>query len=33
MLTLVFARPGIAVDGGYEFTVPGTDATLEVVVP
>ena len=33
MLTLVFARPSIAVEGGYEFTVPGTDATFEVVVP
>jgi hypothetical protein len=32
-LTLHFARPSWAVEGGYEFTVPGTDAELEVVVP
>src|SRR4051794_10454396 len=32
-LTLTFARPSSAVEGGYEFTVPGTDATLPVVVP
>lgn len=33
MLTITFARPSIAVENGYEFTVPGSDATLEVVVP
>ena len=34
-LTLEFAQPSFAVnDGdGYAFTVPGSDATLEVVVP
>jgi hypothetical protein len=32
-LTLRFALPSSAVEGGYEFTVPGTDATLPVVVP
>lgn len=32
-LTLKFAMPSSAVEGGYEFTVPGTDATLPVVVP
>ena len=32
-LTLVFALPSSAVEGGYEFTVPGTDASLPVVVP
>jgi hypothetical protein len=32
-LTLIFDLPSFAVDGGYEFTVPGSDATLEVVVP
>lgn len=32
-LTLMFDLPSFAVDGGYEFTVPGSDATLEVVVP
>jgi hypothetical protein len=32
-LTLVFPQPSSAVEGGYEFTVPGTDATLPVVVP
>ncbi len=33
LLTIVFARPSIALDDGYEFTVAGSDATLEVVVP
>lgn len=33
LLTVVFDRPTFAVDGGYAFTVPGTDAALEVVVP
>lgn len=32
-LTLEFALPSTAVEGGYEFTVPGSDATLPVVVP
>ena len=32
-LTLEFALPSYAVEGGYAFTVPGTDATLPVVVP
>jgi hypothetical protein len=32
-LTLEFTMPSSAVEGGYEFTVPGTDATLPVVVP
>ena len=32
-LTLKFGLPSSAVEGGYEFTVPGTDATLPVVVP
>ena len=32
-LTLTFALPSSAVEGGYEFTVPGSDATLPVVVP
>ena len=30
-LTLEFALPSSAVEGGYEFTVAGTDATLPVV--
>jgi hypothetical protein len=33
LLTVYFQQPSFAVDGGYEFTVPGTDATLEVTVP
>jgi hypothetical protein len=33
LLTIVFDRPSIALDDGYEFTVAGNDATLEVVVP
>jgi hypothetical protein len=33
LLTLEFARPSRYVETGYWFTVPGTDATLEVVVP
>ena len=32
-LTLEFALPSAAVEGGYAFTVPGSDATLPVVVP
>jgi hypothetical protein len=32
-LTLEFALPSFAVEGGYVFTVPGSDATLDVVVP
>jgi hypothetical protein len=32
-LTLNFAMPSSAVPDGYYFTVPGTDARLEVVVP
>jgi hypothetical protein len=32
-LTLMFARPSYAVEDGYQFVVPGTDATLEVIVP
>ena len=32
-LTLVFDQPSIAVDDGYEFTVPGSEVTLEVIVP
>lgn len=33
LLTIVFDRPSIAVEDGYEFTVAGTDVSLEVVVP
>ena len=33
LLTIVFSRPSIALEDGYEFSVPGSDATLEVVVP
>lgn len=33
LLTIVFDRPSIAVEDGYEFIVAGSDATLEVVVP
>jgi hypothetical protein len=33
LLTIVFDRPSIALDDGYEFTVAGTDASIEVVVP
>ncbi|NNE11031.1 MAG: hypothetical protein HKN41_02175 [Ilumatobacter sp.] len=33
LLTLEFDRPSIAVENGYAFTVPGSDAELEVVVP
>ena len=33
LLTIEFDRPSVALDDGYEFTVPGTDANLEVVVP
>jgi hypothetical protein len=32
-LTLELDRPSIALENGYEFTVAGSDATLEVVVP
>lgn len=32
-LTLEFGLPSFAVDGGYAFTVPGSDAALDVVVP
>jgi hypothetical protein len=32
-LTLTFAMPSSAVEDGYQFVVPGTDATLPVVVP
>jgi hypothetical protein len=33
LLTVLFDRPSRVVDGGFAFTVPGTDAELEVVVP
>ena len=33
LLTIKFDRPSAALDDGYAVTVPGTDATLEVVVP
>ena len=33
LLTITIGRPSIAVDEGYAFTVPGSDASLEVVVP
>lgn len=33
LLTIEFDRPSIAVESGYAFTVPGSDASLEVVVP
>ena len=33
LLTIVFNRPSIALEDGYEFTVAGSNATLEVVVP
>ena len=34
LLTLVFAKPSFAVEGGFAFTVPGVDtATVPVVVP
>lgn len=33
LLTIVFDRPSIALDDGYEFVVAGSDAVLEVVVP
>jgi hypothetical protein len=32
-LTLVFGQPSFALEDGYLFTVPGSDASLEVVVP
>jgi hypothetical protein len=32
-LTVVFQRPSFGVDEPFAFTVPGTDAALEVVVP
>lgn len=33
LLTIVFDQPSRALDDGYAFTVPGADASLEVVVP
>jgi hypothetical protein len=33
LLTIEFDRPSRAVDDGYRFTVAGSDATLDVVVP
>ncbi len=33
LLTIVFDRPSFALEEGYAFTVPGTNAELEVVVP
>lgn len=33
LLTVVINRPSIAVDGGFAFVVPGSDAELKVVVP
>lgn len=33
LLTIEFDQPSFAVEGGYAFTVPGTDAELGVVVP
>ncbi len=34
LMTLYFDKPSFAVDGGYQFEVPGVDgATVEVVVP
>ncbi len=34
LMTVRFDKPSFAVDGGFEFTVPGVDsATLEVVIP
>ena len=33
LLTIEFDRPSVAVENGYAFTVPGSDAELEVVVP
>lgn len=33
LLTIVFDRPTIALEDGYEFTVAGSDASIEVVVP
>ena len=33
LLTLEFDVPSVAVDGGYRFYVPGTDAELDVFVP
>ncbi len=33
LLTIIFDRPSFALEDGYAFTVPGTDAELEVVVP
>lgn len=33
LLTIIFDRPSFALDDGYAFTVPGSDAELEVVVP
>jgi hypothetical protein len=33
LLTVVFTQPSFAVEEGFAFTVPGTDAQLEVTVP
>ena len=33
LLTIEFDRPSFALEDGYAFTVPGSDASLEVVVP
>lgn len=33
LLTVVFDRPSYAVEEGYAFVVPGTDESLEVIVP
>ena len=33
LLTIIFDRPSFAVEEGYAFMVPGTNAELEVVVP
>ena len=33
LLTVEFSTPSIALEEGYAFTVPGSDAEVEVVVP
>ncbi len=33
LLTVLIGRPSLALEDGYEFTVAGSDASLEVVVP
>ena len=33
LMTLQIDVPSAAVEGGYQFRVPGTDASLEVIVP